>query len=203
MATVDASSRAHGLRGAPSWPLVMLAFFAVLATLSLAQGVVDLVLPALQDEEPFGFLFEATERFGPNFLIGYIFVHNLGLACLVPGIGFLAAWFEKKTVNRTYIGILLASAVLLSLLVSLQYLIQAQERFDLRIALPIYLGEALAVLALAVSGALELRGFVPTRTYQWALITPFRRLALVFVAVAAVLALLATLEVYVLYNQLG
>lgn len=198
MAAIDATRYAH--RQAPNWPMVLLALCAVMATLSLAQGIVDLVIPTLQNEEPFGFLFGAANAFGPNFLIVYIFIHNFGLACLVPGVGFLAAFYEKKTVNRGVIGILLAGAVILSLLIALQYLIQAKERFDLSIAIPIYVGEALTVLAMSIASAMELRGFVPTRRYQWALVTPFRRLALVLATTAAVLALLATLETYVLYQ---
>lgn len=197
MATVDA--RGMGYRRAPGWPVAFLALCAILAAISLTQGIIDLVVPALTGREPFGFLFDATQRFGPNFFIGYIFVHNLGLATLVPGVGFLAAWFEKKTVNRGLIGFLLAGAVALSLLVTLQYLVQAQERFDMRFAIPLYVAEALAVMALALASAAELRGFVPTRTYQWSLVTPFKRLTLVLVASASILALLATLEAYILF----
>ncbi|HEX2021089.1 MAG TPA: hypothetical protein VHH36_00125, partial [Candidatus Thermoplasmatota archaeon] len=131
-------STAHGAppRAAvvPRWPTAVLALCAVTATLSILQGVVDVVLPALQGEEPFGFLLRATEAYGPAFFIAYVFVHNLGLACLVPGFGFLAAWFERKTRNRTLIGVLLAGAVVASLLVALQYLLLAHDRFDLRIA---------------------------------------------------------------------
>lgn len=201
MSTVNGNSIRH-MRAAPRWPVVLLGFCAVMATLSLAQGVVDLVIPAIRGEEPFGFLFTASERFGPGFLATYLFIHNLGLACIVPGVGFIAAWFERRTVNRTLIGWLLAGSVALSLLVALQYILQAPERFDMRIAVPIYVGESLAVIAVALAGALEMRGFVPTRRYEWALVTPFRRLWLVLASAAAILALLATLETYVLYMGL-
>lgn len=184
----------------PWWPTAVLGLCAVLATLSLMQGVVDVVLPALAGEPPFGFLFAATARFGPAFFIGYVFVHNLGLACLVPGFGFVAARFERKTRNRSLIGVVLAAAVVVSLLVALQYLVFAHRRFDLAIAIPLYAGEALSVLALALAGALELRGFVPTRRYEWALVTPFRRLGLPLATTAALLVLLATVEAWTLFG---
>lgn len=189
------ATSAH-LPRAPQWPTFMFGGCAVLATLSILQGFVDVVMPALRGEEPFGFLYQSTERFGPAFFIGYVFVHNLGLACVVPGFGFLAAWFERKTHNRAIIGGLLAGAVAMSLLVAAQYLITAHQRFDLALAIPLYAGEALSVLALALAASLELKGFVPTRRYEWALVTPFRRMALVLATTASLLVLLATLEAY-------
>ena len=181
-------------RRPPRWPTAMLALFAVLATVSLAQGFVDVVLPTLRGEAPFGFLFEASSRFGPAFFAAYIFVHNLGLACLVPGYGFLAAWFEKRTRNRTLIGVILAGAVVFSLLTALTYIVRAPERFDLAVAVPLFVGESASVLVLSVAAARELRGFVPTRVYDWSLVTPFRNLRAPFVAATVMLAALAAFE---------
>jgi hypothetical protein len=172
----------------------MLAIFAVLATVSLAQGVVDVVLPTVRGERLFGFLFEASEMYGPAFFGGYVFVHNLGLACLVPGYGFLAAWFEKRKANRTLIGLILAGAVVFSLLTALTYIVQAPERFDLRVAVPLFVGESVGVLLLSVAAARELRGFVPTRAYEWSLVTPFERLRGHFLASMMLLAVLAAAE---------
>lgn len=160
----------------PRWPTFMLGGFAVLATLSVFQGWVDVALPAMRGERPFAFLFEMTERFGPAFFVGYIFVHNLGLACLVPGYGFLAAWFERRTVNRFVIGLLLMSAVVVSLMVAVVFMLNAPQQFQLPLALALLVGESCGVLALAVAAAEELRDFVPTKRYEWSLITPFRRL---------------------------
>lgn len=176
----------------------MLALFAVLATLSVAQGIVDVVLPTIRGEEPFGFLFRAYAAFGPAFLWAYVFVHNLGLACLVPGFGFLAAPFERRTENRRIIGLLLAGAVVGSLLTALQYMLTARERFDLLYTLPLFVGEALAVLVLALAAARELKGFVPTRRYEWSLVAPFRRLRVPFLAATLLLAALGALEAAVL-----
>ena len=162
--------------------------------MSLAQGVVDVVLPTVRGERPFGFLFEMTERHGAVFFGAYVFLHNLGLACLVPGYGFIAAWFEKRTANRTLIGLILAGAVAFSLLTALTYIVRAPERFDLWVSVPLYIGESASVLMLAVAAARELRGFVPTRVYEWSLVTPFRKLRTPFLASAALLAVLAAFE---------
>lgn len=174
----------------------MLGFFAVLATLSLLQGIVDVVLPVLQGERAFGFLFSMTERFGPAFFVSYIFVHNLGLACLVPGYGFVAAWFERRTVNRFLIGILLTGAVVAALLVAVQFVLSAPEQFELPLALALLVGESCGVLALAVASAQELRGFVPTPAYEWSLVTPFRRLTVPLGYSALVLLILSVWEAF-------
>lgn len=180
----------------PVWPTLMLAFFAVTATVSILQGIVDVVLPAMNGEDPFTFLFDQTSRFGPAFFVGYVFLHNLGLACLVPGYGFLAAWFERKTANRFVIGILLAGAVAAALLVGMQFIFQASERFDLPTAMTIFFAEAAAVLAVAVPAAKELRGFIPTRTYEWSLVTPFRNLGVPLAYAVVTLAIVSGLEAW-------
>lgn len=149
---------------------------AVLGGISIVQGIIDVVIPALTGGEPFAWLFKWTEALGPGFLTAYLLVHNLGLACIVPGFGFLASYFEKHTSNRQRIGLILLGAVLVSLFVALEYLIQAADRFDLAFALALFTLEALAVLLLAFPSALHMRGFVPTPAYGWALVTPFRRL---------------------------
>lgn len=181
-------------RRPPAWTTWVLGLFAVLATISIAQGFVDVVIPVYRGEAPFGFLFAQTERFGPAFFGLYIFVHNVGLACLVPGYGFIAAYFERRTRNRGLIGIILAGAVLVSLLIALQYLVQTPQRFDLALAIPLLVGEALGVGVMAIAAARELWGFVPTRVYEWSLATPLRRLGRPFAASVLLLALLAAWE---------
>lgn len=163
-------------RSPPRWPAILLGLFAILATLSILQGWADIVLPIMQGEEPFGFLFEMTERYGTGFFVGYIFIHNLGLACLVPGYGFLAAYFEKRAMNRYLVGILLTGSVVASLLVAAELILTAPGQFHLPTALALLVGESCGVLALAVAAARELKGFVPTRTYEWSLVHPFRNL---------------------------
>jgi len=180
----------------PTWPTVMLAALASLATLSLLQGVVDILLPTLQGDEPFGFLFRATDLLGPAFFALYVLVHNLGLACLVPGFGFVAAKLERKTANRGLIGLLLAGAVVLSLLIGLEFLVQASDRYDPTLVVPLFVVESAGVLALAIPSARLLRGFVPTRTYQWALVEPFRKLKWPLVASCLLLAVASAAETW-------
>lgn len=180
----------------PLWPTAALGLFAVLATLSLLQGFVDIVVPTLRGEDPFGFVFGMTERFGPGFFIVYIFLHNLGLASLVPGYGFVAAWFERRTVNRFLIGLILLASVVVSLMVAMQFIIVARGDFHRPFAFALLAGEACGVLILAVAAARELKGFIPTRRYEWSLITPFRRLKVPFVSSAIILLALSVWEAY-------
>lgn len=160
----------------PRWPGFMLALFASIGTLSLLQGVVDILVPTLTGARPFDFLFRATDLLGPAFFAAYVFLHNLGLACLVPGFGFVAAKLERKTANRGLIGLLLAGAVVTSLLVGAEFLVQASDRYDPLFVIPLFLVEAAGVLALAIPAARQLRGFVPTRAYEWSLVAPMRAL---------------------------
>lgn len=178
----------------PRWPERMLVVCGWLASVSILQGVVDVVIPALQGREPFALLYDMEAKFGPWFLALWVFMHNLGLACLVPGIGFLAARFERRTELRGHIGVLLAGAVILSLAFALQYILVARERFNLAFALPLYTAEAFVVLVTSVVAARELWGFVPTRAYGWSLISPFRRVGVTLAAAAIVLAALAVGE---------
>lgn len=168
----------------------------MLATLSLVQGFVDVVLPSFRSEEPFRFLFATTEAWGPPFFIGYVFVHNLGLACLVPGYGFVAAWVEKRSRNRQLIAVLLAGSVIISLLVALQYILFAHNRFDLRLAIPLYVGEAVSVLTLTLASAAEVRAFRPLRQDGAEIERPFRNLGFVIATTASLLVLLATIEAW-------
>lgn len=180
----------------PRWPTWVLAFFAVMATISLIQGWVDVVLPVFRQEPSFGLLFELTERYGAPFFVAYIFAHNLGLACLVPGYGFLAAWFERRTVNRFVIGVLLTAAVVASIIVAVHFILNAPEHFHLPLALALLVGESCGVLALAIAAARELRGFVPTPVYEWSLVTPFRNLKVPFGYAALLLFVLSVWEAY-------
>lgn len=174
----------------------MLAIFTLLATLSLLQGIIDIVIPVLTGQPSFGMLYAMTERFGPGFFIAYVFVHNLGLACLVPGYGFAAAWFERRTVNRFIIGLLLAGSVVLSLLVAAHLVITTPEAFHLPSALALLAGEASAVLVLTIAAARELRGFVPTRAYAWSLVRPFAKLRLPLAYCVTALLLLSLYEAW-------
>ena len=180
----------------PRWTSLLLAVFASLALASLLQGVGDIVLPTARGGAPFGFLFATTRAFGPLAFSAYVFVHNFGLACLVPGVGFVAARYERRTRNRGVIGVLLVGAVLAALLIALEFLIQANDRFDPYFAFPLFVGESTGVLLLALPSARELWGFVPTPAYEWSLVTPFRKLLRPALASAALLLALALLETW-------
>gem|GEM_PF-3837193 len=172
----------------------MLGLFALVAVVSLVQGMVDVVIPTIHQEPPFQLLFRESERYGPLFFGAYIFVHNMGLATLVPGFGFVAARLEKKPKNRTWIAILLVGAVIAALAVAALYIARTPDRFRLAVSIPLFLGESVSVLALGVTAALELRGFVPTRKLGWSLVKPFRTLALPALVSAALLVVLAVVE---------
>lgn len=195
MATVTYQRTRHV--AAPKWPTLALGFYASLAAVSLLQGVVDLVVPALQGDAPFGFLYAGTETFGPAFLGAYVFVHNLGLASLVPGFGFVALWFEKHPPNRRVIAMLLVGAVVATLLVSVQYIIQS-GRFDLVRTLPLFAAEAVGVLVLAIPAARQMRGFVPTPAYGWSLVTPLRSLRAPLLASVLILGACSLVEVWMI-----
>lgn len=172
----------------------MLGLFAALALASLLQGVLDVVIPTMRHEQPFGVLFGLTARFGPAFFVAYIFVHNMGLACLVPGFGFVAARIEKKPANRGVIGALLLGAVLVTLGVAALYLIRTPERFNMAVSIPLFVGESVSVLAMGVTAALELRRYVPTRKMGWSLVLPLRTVGMVALVTAGLLLVLATVE---------
>ncbi|MFA5861232.1 MAG: hypothetical protein WDA16_06005 [Candidatus Thermoplasmatota archaeon] len=184
----------------PRWPGAILAFLACLGTISLMQGVFDIVIPSLTGQQPFGFLFQMTAILGPVFFTLYVFIHNLGLACIVPGFGFAAVWLEKKKHNRKHIATLLSGAVIVGLLVGLEFLLQASDRFDLARVLPLFVIESAGVLLLVVPSARELRTLVPTRTYEWSLLAPLQALAVPLIMSSAVLAAASAYETWLVLH---
>lgn len=199
MSTVIASPVATRV-ALPRWPTAMLAMLACLGTLSLLQGVFDIAVPTVLGEQPFGLLFQATQTFGPAFFAVYVFLHNFGLACLVPGFGLVAVLLEKEKRNRKHIATLLSGAVILGLLVGLEFLVQASSRFDLVRVVPLFVAEALGVLILVIPAAREVRSLVPTRTYAWSLVTPMRKLATPLVLSCGVLALASAYETWLVLH---
>lgn len=169
-----------------------------LAAASLVTGVVDVLVPVLAGEEPFAVLDVLVRELGPAYLFFHVFVHNLGLACIVPGAGLLAAKYEKSPRGRRLAAMILFGAVVLSILIAAEYLVQARERFDLAIVAPLIMVEAFGVLALAWRGYRVVRDFRPTPKIAWSLVHPTRELAPWFAGSAIVLALAALVEVGVI-----
>lgn len=168
---------------------------ATLAGLSVATGIMDVLVPVLRGEEPFTPLMRLVDHYGPGYLFIHILVHNLGLACLVPGVGLVAATFEKDKGKRVLAARILFVTVILSLFVAFQYLLQARERFDLTLVIPLLAVEAFAVSLLAWRGFLVVRAFVPTPRAGWSFVHPARELAPWFVASNIALAVAALVEV--------
>lgn len=169
--------------------VALLAAFCALATLSLAQGILDVTLPRVLGTEPFGVLYGLSGAYGPSFYFAYVLAHNLGLACIVPGYGFAGAWMDQRPMQRRVIAAMLLAGVASGLALTLAALLSAQERFQLAVALPLYLGEAVSVLVMAALSARELVRFDARRGFR-----PLLALLWPFAVSAALLALLAAVE---------
>lgn len=189
VATTYAEARRFRPQGSRTGALVMLGLFAGLALASILQGLLDVTLPGARGQEPFALLYSATSVLGPLFYFAYVLVHNLGLACIVPGFGFLAAWFERGALQRRVIGGLLVGGVASGLVLTLAALLRAADRFNFRVAIPLYIGEAVSVLLLAGLAARELARFDPQQGYG-----PIIALRWPLAVSAMLLALLAALE---------
>lgn len=189
-------------RHPPRSPVVFVAVMAALAVLSIITGIVDIVLPKFTGEEPFALLYRAVAVLGPAYLFVHILVHNAGLACLVPGIGLLALSFERDRRMRVLGARILFATSVVALLVAFQFLLQASEKFDLALALPLLAVEGAAVLLLSWRGYRALREFVPTPRKSWAFVHPARELAPWFAGTFAVLALAAVVEVAVVMGTM-
>lgn len=181
----------------PIFPIVLLTVMFTATALSLVSGTVDVGIPALRGERPFGLLFEMKERVGPGYVFLHIFVHNLGLACLVPGLGLFAAALERRQENRKRIAMMLLATVVITALTALQYIVQAGFWTDVRIV-GLAIVEVTAVLMLAVVAYKPVSNFVPTRALGWSLVKPMREIRGPFVAATAVLAAASVFEVMAL-----
>lgn len=122
-----------------------------LAALSLAQGVLDVGLPLARGEAPFGFTLGLGDAQGPGALYLAILAHNLGLAGLLPGLGFLLAMRERHPGLRRAIPPILLVALVVALGNAFALLLAAGgpggASGPFRLAL--YLAEATAILGVA------------------------------------------------------
>lgn len=169
-----------------------------LATLSLFQGVVDIALPLSRGETPFGFTFGLMHKLGPGILFLSILVHNLGLAGLLPGLGFLAAMLEPNPRARRLIAPILLLALLLSMGTAVSAIFAGPGDFDLRFSLPLFLAEATAVLAVAFVSYGEFRRFLPRAPGRRDVARAFEAVAVPVFVSALGLIVLAVLETLVI-----
>lgn len=86
-----------------------------LFVLSLITGIYDVLLPVLAGARPFYHLTKFLDIFGYVYLYLHIYIHNLGLACLVPSIGLIAIFYERKPRFRPVIPNILVFTSLLAL----------------------------------------------------------------------------------------
>ncbi|MHB8605933.1 MAG: hypothetical protein ACYDCK_11830 [Thermoplasmatota archaeon] len=180
-------------RRPPRRATVFTAILLGLALASLATGILDVALPVLQGEPPFSSLFATVSYLGYPYLFLHIFVHNFGLACLVPGVGLAGASLERTQQRRVLIAIILLGAVILGLLAAVEYILES-GRFDLPVALALLALESLGVLTLAFAGYRVVRDHKPTPRIGWSLVHPSLELAPYFLASGALLAATAYAE---------
>lgn len=167
-----------------------------LAVLSIVTSLLDVAWPVFTGEPLFGRLFALADGLGYGYLWAHIILHNLGMACIVPGFAALAMSKERDRRSRRAIPGILLVAVVLSLVSSLQFL--ATEQL-VRSPMTIFIAllEVEAVLVLAVAGYFIYRDFVPTRELKWSLLHPARKLWPYFAVAYVSIAVAASLEVLV------
>jgi len=187
----------EGVRGPPRAPVAFIVMLALLAGAGLATGIEDVAIPSLTGKPLFEGLREIVERGGPlgyAYLFLHILIHNLGIACLVPGVGFIAAHFEKCPEKRRLIGPILGAGVLLAMSTASLWVIM-EGVYSSTAILVFFALECAGVLLLTWAGMRALRGYVPTRKWGWSLFEPASRLAPVFLAAGILIALAAFIEV--------
>ncbi|MHB8584967.1 MAG: hypothetical protein ACYDDF_03920 [Thermoplasmatota archaeon] len=198
----NATRRAAIVRSPPRIGLFMVGGLCAASAYALTTSAFDIAYPAITGAPKFAALESLALNLGPAYLFLHIFLHNLGLAALVPGVGLFAASFERNPTRRRVIGWILAGAVIVSLLVAAE-LIFIRGWESMILTLPLLAAESTAVIILTLAGVRVLRDFVPTRRPDWAWVDPARQLA-PYVAVAVTgLAFSAFVETLYLWRTLG
>jgi len=187
------------VREAPRVPVYFTGLLLCLALIGIGTGIMDVAVPVLKGDELFAPLKRAVELFGYPYLFLHIFLHNLGIACLVPGIGLIAAHMERNPRLRAVIGPILSVAVVVSILTGAFWVVQSGAYAQGVIVLFFAL-EAAGVLLLTFAGLRAMRGYVPTPAPGWSLHTPAHRIAPYFLASSIVLGIAAYLEVLYILN---
>ena len=181
-------------------PLAQVALLAALATAAIAQGVADFSGAALLGKPLFGFTNGIAERFGAAGLFVAILAHNLGLAALIPGIGYLAARWERTSAGRLLVGRVLLIGLVSAMGAGLFYVLAGPGDFSLGIALPILAGEAFAVLFVAQRAHAQFARFRAAPPDAGALGEAMRQVRVPLLFAFGALAVLAAAEVLVLWT---
>lgn len=181
-------------------PLTQARLLATLATASILQGIADFGGALLLGAPLFGFTTTIADHFGPLGLYLAIFGHNLGLACLMPGIGYLAARAERTKNGRRFLGRLLLSALGLAMAAGLIYILRGPGHFTLGIALPILAGEAVAILYVGWLAHAQFARFDEHPPNETTLREALAHTRTPLLYAATALALLAAAEVYILWT---
>lgn len=189
-------------RKAPWEPLFFAGLLLFLALIGLATGILDIAIPTLNGEPIFSNLEAAVARWGFLYLFFHVFLHNLGLACIVPGIGLLAAHLEPNPRLRRAIGPILALAVALSLGVAATWVVRSGAYVNETVLL-IFGLEAAGVILLTAVGLRALSGYVPTPTAGWSLHHPTHRLAPYLVVTSIIIGMAAFIEAVYVARILG
>ena len=179
---------------------LLAACLALLAAASLAQGWLDVALPRARGERPFAFTGGLAEAHGPGALYLGILLHNLGLAGILPGMGFLLAMREPRPRLRRAIPAILLAALVLALANTLAMLLAGARHggLDLRFPLALYLAEATAVLGVGLLAHRAFRRWPDAPPDRAAVGRAFRGMGAALFAAAVGLALLAGVETHAL-----
>jgi len=159
--------------------------------LAIITGLFDVILPLAAGEQPFYHLSKFVGIFGYAYIFIHVFFHNLGLACVVPSIGFLSIYYEKKEKFCLLIGHILAFTVLFSLFSGLAYM-----KLDLdKHTLILLIFETEGVLILALSGYSILQNIEIEETLSDTLREPIQKIIPYFILSVITLAIGAFFEV--------
>lgn len=129
-------------------PIYFLGIMLSLTFLSIITGLFDVLVPIATGEQPFYHLSKFVGLFGYTYIFLHVFFHNLGLACVVPSVGLISIYYEKKEKFRPLIGNILAFAVLFALFSGLAYMKLELDKHTLILII----FETEGVLTLALSG---------------------------------------------------
>lgn len=189
-------------REAPREPLYFAGLLLFLALLGVVTSITDIALPVMEGKPVFSNLENAVARWGLPYLFFHVFFHNLGLACIVPGVGLFAAHLEPNPRLRRLIGPVLAFAVATSLGVAATWVLRSGA-YTTDVVLLIFGLEVIGVGLLTWRGLVALRGYVPTPEAGWSFYAPTYRLAPFVVVSSIFLGMAAYIEVAYLAIVLG